>query len=105
MKEMTLDTGRMPWEKADGYPEGTMRKVLRRNSEGNPAVVLLKLPAGFAMDDHAHVFDEQQYVLEGKYEAQGKRFGAGHYRFIPAHASHGPFLSAAGAVVLVIWES
>jgi quercetin dioxygenase-like cupin family protein len=65
--------------------------------------VLLKLPPGFEMQSHSHLFVEHHYVLEGEYESQGKRFPAGSYRVIPRQADHGPFRSADGATVLVLW--
>ena len=64
MEEITVDGSGLSWEPAAGYPDGTMWKVFRRDSKNNPMTVLLKLPPGFAMDSHAHVFDEHHFVLE-----------------------------------------
>ena len=105
MNETSIHAEDLSWEQAEGYPEGTMRKTLRRNSTGNPMTVLLKLPAGFAMDDHSHVFAEHHYILEGEYEVKGEHYRTGHYHVIPEHTDHGPFRSENGAVLLVIWES
>lgn len=105
MKEISINPTDLTWEKAENYPEGTMLKMLRRSSHGNPLTALLKLPPGFVMDDHSHVYAEHHYVLEGEYQVKDERFNAGHYRMIPEHADHGPFRSETGAVVLVIWES
>ena len=104
MNEVSINESDLSWEPAGGYHEGTEWKVLRRGPEGEPKAVLLKLPPALEMDAHAHVHAEHHYVLEGQYESQGKPFPVGSYRMIPAHANHGPFQSANGALVLVVWE-
>ena len=104
MDEVTINEADLPWEPAESYREGTQWKVMRRSPEGEPKAALFKLPPAFEMDEHAHVHAEHHYVLEGQYESQGKPFPAGSYRMIPAHANHGPFRSAGGALVFVIWE-
>jgi len=90
------------WEKAEGYPVGTRIKTLR--DEIDSKTLLLKLPQGFHLDAHTHVYNEQHLVLEGEYESEGVQFTSGTYRFIPAHNDHGPFTSKSGAIVLVIWD-
>lgn len=105
MNETSINPADLSWEKAENYPDGTMAKILRRSSDGSPRTAILKLPPGFVMDDHAHVFAEHHYILEGEYQVKGEHYYAGHYRMIPEHANHGPFRSDTGAVVLVIWES
>ncbi len=90
------------WEKAEGYPVGTRMKILR--DEDGAKTILLKLPHGFHIEAHTHLFSEQHLVLEGKYESEGKVYNSGTYRFIPAHKNHGPFTSNSGAVVLIIWD-
>lgn len=102
MPEITLDTNQMAWKETSSYPEGTLIKVLRE--EGEARSVLLKLPPGFRIDAHVHTNCEQHYVLEGGYEQAGVEHGPGTYQCIPAHASHGPFSSRDGAVILVIWD-
>lgn len=90
------------WEEASGYQVGTRIKTLR--DENGFRTVLLKLPKGFHMDSHTHIYNEQHIVLEGEYESEGVTFTSGAYRFIPAHKNHGPFTSKGGAVILVIWD-
>jgi anti-sigma factor ChrR (cupin superfamily) len=102
MAEIALDTNQMVWEDAASDPTGTKTKVLRE--EGETRAILLKLPAGFRMNAHTHIYGEQHFVLEGKYETGGKEYGPGTYQYIPAHTNHGPYISQTGAVVLVIWE-
>ena len=93
---------KLGWTQAEGYPQGTRIKTLP--IKGNAKIVLLKLPAGFHMESHTHIYDEQHIVLEGEYESEGKVFPAGTYRLIPAHKDHGPFSSKMGALILVIWD-
>ena len=104
MGEVAVSQSDLPWEPARSYPAGTDWKVLRRGSEGEPKAALLKLPPSFEMDSHAHVYAEHHYVLEGQYESRGKRFPEGSYRMIPQHTNHGPFASANGTLILVVWE-
>jgi anti-sigma factor ChrR (cupin superfamily) len=104
MEEVAVSVPDLSWEQADGYPSGTQRKVLLRNPGNEPKSVLLKLPPGFQMAGHSHVFAEHHYVLEGEYESVGKRYSAGYYRMIPEHTNHGPFRSDTGAVLLIVWE-
>ena len=102
MKEILLDTKEMEWQTGEGYPSGTLMKVLR--DEGEVRSLLLKLPPGFQMDTHTHTTNEQHFILEGGYQTGGWKFGPGTYHFLPARRNHGPYISETGAVVLVIWE-
>jgi anti-sigma factor ChrR (cupin superfamily) len=103
MPEITLDANQMAWKETSAYPEGTLIKVLREG-EGGARSVLLKLPPGFRIEAHVHTYWEQHFVLEGEYEEAGVEHGPGTYQCIPAHASHGPFSSQKGAVILVVWD-
>jgi quercetin dioxygenase-like cupin family protein len=105
MNEVAVHDTILEWEDMAGYAPGTQRKVLRRGEAEQPLTILLKLPPGFEMDRHTHVYNEHHYVLEGEYESLGKSYPAGSYRMIPRHTDHGPFRSENGAVVLVVWES
>jgi anti-sigma factor ChrR (cupin superfamily) len=101
MSAITLDTSQLPWQAADSYPEGTEIKLLR--DEGDARSALLRLPRGFRMDAHTHTCVEQHFILEGKYEVDGREHGPGTYQYLPARVNHGPFASRDGAVVLVVW--
>jgi len=90
------------WKKADEYYKGTLRKVLR--DEDGRRTVLLKLPAGFTMTPHSHITTEQHFVLDGEYSSNGKLFPAGSYQVFSSGDEHGPFQSADGALILVIWD-
>jgi anti-sigma factor ChrR (cupin superfamily) len=104
MKEAALNYQEMQWEKAPNYPPGTMMKVLRRDEEGCPLTIILKVGEGFKMESHSHVGIEQHFVLEGEYQSEGDIYQAGYYRLIPERTSHGPFHSEKGAVILVMWD-
>ncbi len=58
------------WEVANGYPQGTMAKVLRDGE--NAKTVLLKLPKGFFMAPHSHLTTEQNFLISGEYESAGE---------------------------------
>jgi quercetin dioxygenase-like cupin family protein len=90
------------WEKAEGYSEGTERKVLR--NENGCKTILLKLPKHFYMDAHSHLNAEQHFVIEGTYTINNIPFGKGSYQRIPANEKHGTFASEDGALLLVMWD-
>jgi len=92
----------MEWIEAQGYPEGTKIKILRE--EDSARTFLLKIPAGFDMEAHSHMANEQHFVLEGQYQSSDRIYGEGTYRFIPRGIDHGPFNSEKGATIMVIWE-
>ncbi|MCD6113617.1 MAG: cupin domain-containing protein [Bacteroidales bacterium] len=90
------------WEDADEYFKGTKRKVLRDDKGGR--TVLLKLPKGFYMSLHSHITTEQNFVLDGEYQSNGKNFPVGSYQIFKPGDEHGPFESKNGALILVIWD-
>jgi len=104
MEETTINYKKMKWTDAPGYPEGSKIKILREGGPGEGKTFLLKIKRGFRMEGHSHTTLEQHFVLEGEYESEGKIYKAGTYRLIPKHATHGPFKSSKGAVILVIWD-
>jgi anti-sigma factor ChrR (cupin superfamily) len=105
MKELSLNYEEMEWKEAQGYPPGTLMKVLRRDEKGEPLTVLLKVGEGFEIEGHSHIGNEQHFVLEGEYESEGRIYQSGSYRLIPRETTHGPFKSQKGAVILVAWDA
>lgn len=103
MKHVTNIYNELGWKKATGYQVGTRIKILL--DQDGLKTILLKLPPGFIMNSHTHIYNEQHVVLEGEYESEDKVFQSGTYRFIPAHKDHGPFASKSGAVIMVIWNT
>jgi len=104
MDKQIINYEQTPWQKAEGYPEGTKLKVLREGKDGMGKTVLLKMAAGFDMNSHSHVTNEQHLILEGEYESEGRIYKAGTYQLIPKHTDHGPFKSVNGATILIIWD-
>jgi hypothetical protein len=61
MNELSINYQEMEWSEATEYPTGTKMKLLREH--GSAKTFLLKLPAGFDMEAHAHMATEQHFVL------------------------------------------
>jgi len=102
MKNLNNLFDQLNWEKADNYPEGTFKKTLR--DENGAKTILLKLPAGFNMEQHSHITTEQNLVLRGAFTYKGISYHEGSYQLFNAHEEHGPYYSKEGALVLVIWD-
>ena len=105
MKAISVNVDDLEWSAAAEYPAGTRQKVLSTGEGSAPRATVLKLPPGWEMNSHSHRFTELHYVLEGRVESQGRTYSAGTFRVIPKGVEHGPFGSATGAQVLVIWCS
>jgi len=103
MEQLIRNYTEMDWEDVAGYPDGTKIKVLREH-DGKKTFVL-QLPAGFHMEEHSHVCNEQHLVMKGNYTVGDMMYEEGAYCFIPSHTNHGPFRSEDGAEILVIWDS
>jgi anti-sigma factor ChrR (cupin superfamily) len=103
MNAVTVNANDLKWRPAEGYSAGAEEKVLSAGGGMAPRTILLKIPPGWTMDAHSHVFTELHYVLEAEYEIQEKRYPPGTYRVIPKEVKHGPFTTRTGAIVLVTW--
>jgi len=103
MQEIYINYEEVEWKEANGYPRGTMIKILREDIE--PKTFLLKLPKNFHLEAHSHTVTEQHLVLEGQYMSNEKIYSKGSYRFLPSRITHGPFTSENGAIILVIRET
>ena len=103
MKGITTNADSLDWQPARAYPEGTEEKVLSAGDKSVPRSVLLKLPPGWNMKAHSHVFTELHYILEGEYTSRDETYPKGTLRVIPQGVEHGPFTTAIGAVILVTW--
>ncbi|HDR15915.1 MAG TPA: hypothetical protein ENN79_10625 [Desulfobacteraceae bacterium] len=90
------------WEKAKDYPEDTFMKTLRDDKDGR--TIVLKIPKGFKMASHSHVYTEQHFVLKGSYMSEGRVFSEGSFQIFSPREGHGPFESEDGALILVIWD-
>jgi anti-sigma factor ChrR (cupin superfamily) len=103
MEDIYINFEEMEWKKANGYPSGTMIKVLYEDTE--PKTFILKLPKNTCLEAHSHTATEQHFVLDGEYISNDKAYRKGSYRFIPARVTHDPFTSEDGAMILVIRET
>ena len=72
MKEFFINTEDMQWEEAPGYPRGTRISILRRDESGSVRTMLMKLGPNFSMGGHTNIIAEQQLVLEGEFQSNGK---------------------------------
>ena len=103
MATYVVHTEDLEWQEAEGYPAGTLGKVLSDGSDGVPRTLLIKLPPGWSMDSHSHVHTEQHFVIEGSYQSLGRTYGPGTYTVVERGRTHGPFTTKTGAVILVTW--
>jgi len=90
------------WEPATCYPTGTLQKTLRDEYRGR--TILLKIPKGFKMSSHSHIYTEQHFVLDGMYTTDSIEYPRGSYQIFYSHEDHGSFESKNGALILVVWD-
>jgi len=103
MLDVIVNCNSMEWQDAgDIYPQGTKIKVLRDDEGGR--TIILQLPKGFKMEDHSHIKTEQHFILKGQYGIGGKVYSQGTYQLIHNKTTHGPYASATGAEILVVWH-
>ena len=103
MPTFTLNTDDLQWQEAEGYAAGAMQKVLSDGVDAVPRTILLKLPAGWSMDSHSHLYTEEHFVIEGEYRSLGSSYPRGSYRVVEGRRSHGPHTTKTGAVLLVVF--
>jgi anti-sigma factor ChrR (cupin superfamily) len=103
MKAISINTKEIDWQVAEGYPSGSMQKLLHDGLDSAPRSIILKILPGWRMEEHAHVDTELHYVLEGEYQSGDKTYPTGTFRMIPKHTNHGDFTTVRGAVILVVW--
>jgi len=100
MKEIEINSEEMKWREHKAAGNGLKSKLLR--AEDGVKTILFKIPKGFEIKAHTHIKTEQHFVLQGKYEIDGKLYTQETYRFMPAGTIHGPLTSKDGAIILVI---
>jgi len=92
------------WTQDPTLPKGVMEKILSIDEYGNKTR-LLKWPVcetpGVTLE---HDFWEETFILEGSlYDHLNKQhYLAGYYACRAPHMKHGPFTTAAGALLLEI---
>jgi len=103
MKEININYQQIDWLENRNSLQGISSKILR--DERGKKTLLLKLPEGVIIDTHKHNKTEQHFIIEGEYKSEGKIYGVGTYRLIPAGTNHGPFVAKKELVILVIWDA
>ncbi len=103
MNAVDLNVNNLKWQPAEGYSTGVEAKVLSIGDGVAPRTILLKIPPGWSMESHSHLYTELHYVLEGEYESKGEVYPVGTFRIIQKEVEHGPFTSRTGATILVTW--
>jgi len=104
MRDISVNPGEMHWEEARGYPPGARISILRRDESGRVRTMLMRVGSNFGTGGHTNATGEEQLVLKGEIQSGGRSYSEGSYRFIPEGASHEPWSSATGAVLLVRWD-
>ena len=104
MREISVNPGEMHWKEARGYPPGARISILRRDESGRIRTMLIRVGNNFSTGGHTNTIGEEQLVLKGEIQSGGRSYSEGSYRFIPEGASHEPWSSERGAVLLVRWD-
>jgi len=106
-----LDSG---WETPAGYPEGIEQKILagsldEETRHGTRTRLLRFAPGVFTVEPFVHEYWEEVYLVEGDLtvgnDAEGKggdSFSPHTYACRPPGATHGPFKSEGGCLLLEI---
>ena len=103
MNAVSINTNDLKWQPAKGYSTGAEEKLLSVGGSIAPRTILLKIPAGWSMDEHSHIYTELHYILEGEYESKDETYTSGTFRVIPKEVEHGPFTTKRGAIILITW--
>jgi anti-sigma factor ChrR (cupin superfamily) len=104
METQTLYTPEMTWEVNAGFPGGADAKVLRQEGERKAKTLLIRLSPGGRVTPHSHIGTVQHYLLQGEYEAEGKRHDVGTYRLFHPHADVSEISTKRGATILMIYD-
>jgi anti-sigma factor ChrR (cupin superfamily) len=104
METQTLYTPDMAWGANAGFPGSADAKVLRQEGERKAKTLLIRLSAGGRVTPHSHLGTVQHYVLQGEYEAEGKRYGVGTYRLFHPHADVPEISTKKGTTILMIYD-
>lgn len=104
MEQVVHDTLEMPWEPLQRFPGTGEEKELRHEPKLGALTMLVRLPAGGRVAPHSHMGVVQHYVLEGAYEHEGRTYGTGAYRLLPAHGDVEPITTRSGVTFLIIYD-
>lgn len=96
----------LPWLAlpATAARPGASCKILSRDAESGAVSVILRYPAGFAIDrPHRLDSDEEFFVLKGEVGIGGTVYGEGAYAYLPKNFPRGPMRVKDGADVLTFF--
>lgn len=96
----------LPWFTLPGTAArpGADCKILSRDAEAGAVSVILRYPAGFAIDrPHRLDSDEEFFVLKGEVSIGDTVYGEGAYAFLPKDFPRGPMRVSKGADVLTFF--
>lgn len=91
----------IPWQPLPA--RGMSVKVLSRQLDGGPTVILLRAEAGYEIPAHRHGQPVNAYIVSGSlHAADGTFFPTASLIRIPAFMRHGPF-RAEGEMIALAW--
>jgi hypothetical protein len=104
MEEIIRYTPDMRWAELRFFPGKGQVKMLRDEPPVGARTIIVQLPAGGEIVPHTHLAAVQHYVLEGKYESEGKTFAAGTYRLMAKNFNVAPISTKTGVTILMIYD-
>jgi hypothetical protein len=104
MKNATVHTRDVSWQKLRAFPGTAQVKMLRDDPSGGARTMLVRVPPAGQIVPHNHMAPVQHYVLEGEYETGGETCSAGTYRFLRADANVGPIATKGGVTILMVYD-
>jgi quercetin dioxygenase-like cupin family protein len=99
MKKIVANADDLVW--IDGPYPNTRMKAFPSDPESGTYTIMIDMPPGAVLERHDEPLNEVFYVLEGNLNIEGAPYGVGSYLFTPAGATHGPFESPDGCLILV----
>lgn len=90
----------------EGLPSGLTLKTLSIDEEQGALSGILKIPAGWRVDDYFTLnCPEQIFLLSGDLHIGGFSYREQGYAYRPAGAPHGQMRSETGCEVIVMWDA
>lgn len=107
IRNQTADESRAPVtvRAQDGewvnHAPGIDIKLLNVDPETNARSYLLRFAPGAELRAHAHLIDEECFMISGEATVGELHLKAGDYHLIPKHLAHGRSYSATGALIFL----
>jgi len=94
----------IPWQPLPA--RGNSIKILSRQLEGGPTVVLIRTENGYEIPAHRHAQPVSVFVVQGSlHAADGTFYPTASFLRIPAFARHGPFRAEGEMIALAYFPS